>query len=470
MLNLPKRKSTFNFYESFSDLVFCTLVMFLVLVLFLAVNVNQQAKQVKLEEQETRERLAIEIAQMETDRESARIELDTATQESEAAIAIRLEAERLALEAERLRLLEEARLAEQQALAQRQRQRYEEALGTYRFSDPPARPRLMVAYRWEERRILIHPVPAWFVAQLNTTPAGLTEAQEAQRQSAMRAQFLEIVEQAEPLTSRQYRALMRSMSVGIEPMTSQQLAMGAQLDAAFGRDTAGFPITRVAHVTAGGSAQLAGVLPEDVLIAIDGDVITPENLSLTIAKYRPGQAAQLLIQREGRPMRLDLVFRDHQLVQVQEQFRTDLSMVVSGALDAQYRYLWEPALADALRAKLQGGEAAQAVWQRYSRTEDQRAVPGRPVLSFDADVRRQEVIVGDQRFTPDQFQRILESLAGGGVVIEYAADFGPETIPAWLYDQCMKPTGFVNQAPRLDLLDGDDEEAEIDGQTPETAE
>lgn len=45
-----QRRDTFNFYESFSDLIFCTLVLFVVLVLFLAVNIKGQMKDIITEE------------------------------------------------------------------------------------------------------------------------------------------------------------------------------------------------------------------------------------------------------------------------------------------------------------------------------------------------------------------------------------------------------------------------------------
>ena len=42
-MRLREERSTFNFYESFSDLIFCTLVLFVVLVSVLAVNVHRRA-------------------------------------------------------------------------------------------------------------------------------------------------------------------------------------------------------------------------------------------------------------------------------------------------------------------------------------------------------------------------------------------------------------------------------------------
>jgi myosin heavy subunit len=46
MFNI-RRRDPFNFYESFSDMIFCTLVLFLVMVLFLALNVNRRIEDVR---------------------------------------------------------------------------------------------------------------------------------------------------------------------------------------------------------------------------------------------------------------------------------------------------------------------------------------------------------------------------------------------------------------------------------------
>jgi len=51
MINI-RRRDSFNFYESFSDLIFCTLVLFLVLVLFLSLNVNRRIENIEAVEQD----------------------------------------------------------------------------------------------------------------------------------------------------------------------------------------------------------------------------------------------------------------------------------------------------------------------------------------------------------------------------------------------------------------------------------
>ena len=233
MLILPKRKSTFNFFESFSDLVFCTLVMFLVLVLFLAMNVNQKQEQVEVDQRvvkQTRQQIeaeSVELRQTLAKQEELRGKLQSEFAEEIAEIE-KQRAEMLAkaqaqIDAERKRIDSEinarrSALSIMEAEVERQRRMYEQALGANRFTGLPARPRLVVAYDWQPTRIGVHPVPAWFVDEMNTTPPGLSDAQLVAYYARQRARFMELVGDAEPLSPRQYRALIHAVSVGLEPV------------------------------------------------------------------------------------------------------------------------------------------------------------------------------------------------------------------------------------------------------------
>lgn len=470
MLILPKRKSTFSFYESFSDLVFCTLVMFLVLVLFLAMNVNQKQVAVEGEQQELSEiRAGTELDKRvaEEQRRLAELEKEQTAAELEEQRRLRAEAqgvfdrEMARVEEQRQKLLDEARqemLARRAALAtmerevDRQWRVYEQALGSNRFTGLPARPRLVVAYDWQPRRISVHPVPAWFVDELNTTPPGLTDAQLAAYYQNLRGRFIEITQDAEPLNARQYRALIRSIGVGLEPVPRVGDDRRVSLDLEFVVNEQGLATTQVGVAIPGGNGAYAGVRLGDTLIAIGDQPVTPENLQAVLARYQPGDSARLLVDRAGRPVTIDLTFRELRVVELVEAYRTDLSMVVSGAVDSDYTYLWEPTLADALRAKLQQGRAAEAVWQNESRWEGRVSTPGRPVLRFDAVPKKDEVRIGGETFSLAQFRRLLEALGGGGIVIEYEAKLGPEELPEKIYNEVLRPTGFVIRAPQLEKL------------------
>lgn len=474
MLILPKRKSTFNFFESFSDLVFCTLVMFLVLVLFLAMNVNQKQEQVASDQQAvTQTRAEIAEAKIDAqrelaeqirlsaeakdlfDREMALVEKQRQSIIGKATAAIT--AERKRIEEERKRINKELK-ARQDALAvmerevDRQIRVYEQALGTKRFTGLPAKPRLVVAYDWQANRIGVHPVPAWLVDELNTTPPGLAGQPLADYYAVLRGKFMEQVKGTEPLTPRQYRALIRAVSVGLEPVPRVGNDRRMSLDLEFVIDDDGRATTQVAVAIPGGNAERAGVRVGDTLIAVGEESVTPGNLPAVLGQFQAGDKTRLLVRRGGKPVGIDLTFRELRVVELVEAYRTDLSMVVSGAVDTDYTYLWEPARADSLRRRLQQGMASQALWQGGSRWDGRTSISGRPVLRFDSVPEGDVVLIGEQRFSLAQFKRILEALGGGGVVVEYEAEVGPRQMPKSIYDAALRPTGFVIRAPQLDKL------------------
>lgn len=553
MLNLPKRKSTFNFYESFSDLVFCALVMFLVLVLFLAMSVNQKSEQVEVDLKEVKQTRQLaeqeaELAKEEAEqlRAQAKAEAELAKQElkkqQELRIALlsqrdtelaKIEKERQAIieDAQKLVAMERTRVDEErkkmeaarqkaeaeiqkqreimmaarakadaeidkqreqiaaarakvdaeiqkqrEAMAaaqakaeaefdtqrsalkkmetdlERQRRLYEKALGANRYAGLPGAPRLVVAYDWQPNRISIYPVPDWMVEALNTTPPGLDGEALSAYYAQQRNVFLQLAKQVDPMTPRQYRALMRAISVGREPIPLAGSDRSVELDLVFVQDKQGKLTNEVGFVIPDGNGERAGVKVGDVLIALGEDPITPASLQGLLSKFKPGDTARLLLRRAGRPVTAKVSFDTMQKVELIDAYRTDLSMVVSGALDTDYTYLWAPAKADALRAQLQAGKANDAVWQGESRWVDRETNVGRPVLRFDAQPGGAGVIVGGEKFSMDQFRRVLEAIGGGGIVIEYEPKQGPRELPETIYEQALRPTGFVIRAPQLDKI------------------
>lgn len=511
MLNLPKRKSTFNFYESFSDLVFCALVMFLVLVLFLAMNVNQKQTQVEVGLEEVTRTLAEAETEAQQARQEAQALRAKAEQEAEQARQALLENQRLRIEAlslrdselaeiekqrkqiiadaqrlmdqereqiaaERKKLdarraevraeqakmeaaldLRRSRLAEMERDLDQQRRLYEQALGMNRFTGLPQTPRLVVAYDWQPTRIAVHPVPAWLIEALNTTPPGLDAPSLAAYYAKQRGVFLQVAEQVEPLTPRQYRALIRSITIGREPVPRVGERQRLSLDLVFANDAQGNATTTVERVLPGGNAAKAGILEGDTLISIDQQPVTPQSLPGLLDGFEPGDTARLLVRRDGKPQTIQVVFGQMRLVELIEAYRTDLSMVVSGALDTDYTYLWAPPRADALRTQVQQGQAAEVIWQGTSRWQGRETTDGRPVLKFDAAADGKGAIIGGEAFTVAQFRRVLESIGGGGLIVEYTPELGPDELPEAIYDQALRPTGFVIRAPQLDKLLGETE-------------
>lgn len=342
-IRLNKRRSTFNSYESFSDLVFCTLVLFLVLVVGLAIMLSRRAKQVAVDAAEVEQR-QVELVRIESEIGRQQRTLDQQTR-------------RMADRQDALDALENA-IAQQQ-------QRVDEMLGTNRFTEAPDPPQLVVAYEWpSEDQLLVHPVAAEIIAA-SRAPAGLDPAGEQAYFTELRTRFLEQAQAVPGLTPDQYRAVRRAIVPGLD--------------------------------------------------------------------------------------------RNNQPLWMRESFRTDLSMVVTGAMNADYSIAWRDRdRTESLLNRLRAGSAYRQLWSGQE-TPTRDAKPGRATLLLgvqEDEQGGQEVVVEDQTLSAAQMRRVLEAL-GGGIAVQYQPLEGqPKAPPAWFVEQVLTPTGFVYPAPALPKLTG----------------
>jgi predicted metalloprotease with PDZ domain len=66
------------------------------------------------------------------------------------------------------------------------------------------------------------------------------------------------------------------------------------------------PGMTVKSVLVGSSGSVAGVMPQDEILAIGEERLTPENLDSLMTSFRPGQVTTVLISRRGRIIQLDI--------------------------------------------------------------------------------------------------------------------------------------------------------------------
>ncbi|MEM1212652.1 MAG: hypothetical protein AAGI68_10185 [Planctomycetota bacterium] len=357
-IRLIRRRSTFNTFESFSDLVFCTLVLFLVVVMAMALNLGEKAEAVAVDEAEVAERRA----------ELATIERGIANREAQAlqqADTLREQADQLA----RLRRDASARSTELDQLRLRidqQRTRMQRLMGVNRFTDRRDPPRWVVAHQWSgvgpDATVLVHPVPRDILAR-SQAPAGLSEIEQSQYFSDLRAEFLELASTTPGLTPAQYRAFRNAISQG-------RLADGSLVD--FG-----------------------------------------------------------------------------------EAYRTDLTMVVSGAVHPDYTPKWtDPDQLQELFRLARAGAAFNRLWDDQQ-PAPRGTAPGQPALRFSvqphpdaaAEPRYRRVAIADQTYSVEQFRLALLSISGG-LVLEYdPPPQGDNQPPAWLRTDVLRPAGFIQPAP-----------------------
>ncbi|MEM6553306.1 MAG: hypothetical protein AAF750_14410 [Planctomycetota bacterium] len=350
-IRLIRRRSTFNTFESFSDLVFCTLVLFLVVVMAMALNLGEKAEAVAVDEAEVAQRRA-ELATIEqgiADRE------EQAQQQADTLAQLRRDADARSAELDQLR----------QRIAQ-QRTRMQQMLGVNRFTDRRDPPRWVVAHQWSgvtpDATVRVHPVPRDILAR-SQAPAGLSEIEQSRYFSDLRAEFLEITTVVPGLTPAQYRAFRNAISQG-------RLADGSPVD--FG-----------------------------------------------------------------------------------EAYRTDLTMVASGAVHPDYTPKWtDPDQLQELFRLARAGAAFNRLWQDDQPTSRGTSL-GQPTLRFsvqphpeaDTKPRHRRILIADQTYSVEQFRLALLSVSGG-LVLEYEPppDTDPQP-PDWLRTDVLQPAGFIQPAP-----------------------
>jgi hypothetical protein len=347
---------------------------------------------------------------------------------------------------------------------QADRQRLERMLGTQRFTGTTGPPRIVVAYELRGDQLRVHPIPAWLIDRLNTRPQGLTPQQQQQREAAIRRQFARLAEQVPPLSPEQYRAVIQATSIARvataaadDPTATPAVSLQAQRRPA--DDDSGRGV--VAAVEPGGVADVSGVRPGDVLIAMDGQPFGFTDIGEVLAGYRSGDEAVLTVQRDGQSLQLPVVFTSDQTLTLEQLYRPGMSYYLSGATDEALNYVEPVEPAQQLVQRLQSGEAIRRIWGEdgVQSAGGQRVTRGRPVLRFDVAADGQRVLVGEALIEPAQLRRLLESVGGGGIAVEYAGQVGPAVVPDWVVQQVLIPTGYVNQTPELRRVGEADEGA-----------
>ncbi|MEM7681734.1 MAG: hypothetical protein AAF288_07245 [Planctomycetota bacterium] len=372
-IDLSRKRSAFNFFESFSDLVFCALVMFLVLVLFLAVRVGQRAEAVEDSARQVADRrvelsgLEAELADGRGRLEERQSELDMLQQQLTEARAMltnqRAAANRRADE-----------LAGLQSEIQAEAERLRRIAGADRFVSVREAPRLTVAFVWPDPAAppSVQPIPASLLAEFRRT-ADLAPDRRQAVFAELRAKFLSLSQEIEPLSPAQYRALVAAVS----------------------------------------EAQPPGL---------------------------------------GR-------------VRLEESFRPDLSMVVTGAVAPDFSPRWaDPQREAALRTRLRTGEAYRLLWPD-GRPAPERVSPDRPTLRFDVsaspdapiDVAPGRVAVGGgAALSEAQFRRVLEAIGGGQLTVAYQPGGTSEqetpALPRAFAERVLEPAGYVVRAPDPEAL------------------
>jgi len=407
-----KRKDTFSFYESFSDLIFCTLVLFLVLVLFLALNVNRKVEKVKEAEKE----VEVKKAEIEITREQL--------VEEEKEIAYRrknLQSEVTAIE-------------KQESLVKEKQGKLDRLLGTYRFTGKKGISIIMLAV--DLRGELIYPVPSWLVQQLSTSGV-VGEEKEQKRIAEGLEKWRKIVLAAEGLTIDQINAIFSNTSLSMSPLLNNETCMLNDYMGE-GEICAIILAKKISEYSGKGYAlrEIDGKRPSDVK-AIYG--------------YNFGDTSIITFVRNDKEEKVSLRFDPVCLQVFLNSNSPTLDYVTSGVISATGELLVSSEQYTNIQKKINDFREVNLSVIVPNDDIIIKASYSLPTLYFSSLSGEKRILVGDEEFSINQFKMILESVGGRGIAIEYVLAEKEEEIPNWITTQILLPTEFVNKAPDLPL-------------------
>ena len=441
MLNL-KRRSTFNFYESFSDLIFCTLVLFLVLILFLAINVNKQVYEVKEVKQDYFEKVEV------TERLMAEIEAE----EKE------LLARRDSLEKQTTELLNQEKELQERSLKVDTQLEYVRQV-EQEYYDYKAQHNLMVG---RERYTGQKGISSYAIAvdvRMNTPVVYLipndliNECVKINSSKNVEGQIDKIFselqrvkENIKPITPEELSTIMSYTSISLVPTFSQDPeCLMNTLSSDILMQILCYPIVQYYKQSGSPIVKMAGMTP-DQMIGPDSEnnfrrayPKVLQNLSIAV-ETQIGETSITDVWKITPGIKANTI-----------HYRTSsiCSEYFSGIYGSHGQELVSPQRIKKIREQIDNFE--ELFFRKYCVNNDNvPATSGLPTLFVSVDSDNRQVVIGEHRFTKEMFSSLLESVGGAGIALEFQSlDGRSPALPQWVVSEILIPNGFYNKSPEI---------------------
>lgn len=484
-MRISSSKSSYNFYESFSDLLFCTLVLFIVLILTLALNVNKkvelmentcltpetakklreenaaQAQNISLimqqktdadenltkiitENQTLRSQLEMEkrkcrIAQMELEKTNKSLQNNTT-----AVAESRKQLKDLKARNDRLMLLVSNKMVDDDEA---------EHFLANQFNGQTAAPFINVAYADPEAdgyNVCCYPIPGDIMRGYSTPILGESEEKSMKRRQRFAKELLDTYRDIDPLNPQQYSALMRSFSIcgQITSAEDQEKGLGILLD----------KTGAISSVLPESPAAFAGIQCGDKLVSFDGrkldhlgsakiKEILSGVLNSGAHNRNPLPEHTLIIKRLGNNIAFNVKCFPYRTHAVSQMSHVILSLVVSRMLTPEMGYLTTKDKINKFITMNNSGLFPQRLIEQgtYTANFSANVSFGRSELPFSINCNGM-VDIGGVEFSRKQFMVILRSIEGA-VSIKFVPNTVYSTIPADFVREVMLPSGFINRTP-----------------------
>ncbi|QDT44980.1 hypothetical protein Pan241w_50970 [Gimesia alba] len=419
-MQLITRRENTSFYESFSDLIFCTLVLFIILVMILSLSVNEQVESYAEEQQAITEKLKAQKAEL-------------------------------------------ALLKRQ---ASEERQRLSSMLGGTRFTSHFGDTYLYIVCDTVSDPPRYWPVPSTYFDDASTSFINETDEDQKKRLRTIRADILELTENNRSYRAEELGLIVRSFSFyETGELDKNFKSIGVDLK----QTDAGL---RIDSVYPSSAAEEAGLETGDVITHIQGIPLRQNGLKiLTTEKNKTGPEEKVMLSVISKNQELRSVICKPKYAQeisrVKEVTRGSFNVLVNGFVDIDGNAKDTSDIIGAIKSKrpdLQRNQNETEIAKLIISVKDSLKIYSEVAKQVDASEFRplyigslpelniyvskedESGLIAGMRLTADEILQLVRAIGGRGAVLNWIVkDNAP--IPDWVIKKVLEPSGFRDKAP-----------------------
>jgi len=447
------RKPTFNIYELFSDLIFCTLVLFLFLILVLAINVNGRVesyaskKEIELQEIAKAEaKLSSEVALLEGKQAELsqlaaekKLELNTLSAQQQAAEE---KSDLLAAEVEEL---------------QHRRKKFDSIAFQNRVTGSSGDPNVIYLHSPRDDRYFF--ISSADLNAMNVRVAGSSDKDHSKYLMQQLKEFVTRVSRQRRYTEAEFHSLITSIS----PFNSG--AGTGRLNVGFRESDGKYFISDSLYPSVFDAEQL----PYKVeLITADGkSVQTIKDLKKIIAAKKIGQNVKLTIETVGGQREVDAKIHDHSISGVAIMHSGFASYIPPKEVSDIEKWLVNVLTEkmtnrDAATNKIKTAKAearyirtAEKVDKAMKKKYDYEKFRHQPLPEISVvTTQDRRFIIGNVELSGSEVVIFLSSFENLKPVLAFKDEAGSSlsSIPDWIYTAVLNESGFVHFSPDASLF------------------
>ena len=433
-MQLITRRESTSFYESFSDLIFCTLVLFIILVMILSLSVNEQVETYAKEQEEINQKLVAQNNELMKKRE----ELSKIEKEVE-----------------------------------KEKHRINELKGETRFRSHFGKAYFYMACDSISQPPRYWPIPYIYFHEINTNRIGLSEDEKKARVIEIEKRVLELSKNNRSYSAQELGTILGSFSY-YTTSESGQISRGLNIPTIQTKN--GLKILEVLPKSA---AADAGLKKGDIITHINDlplDNAGQETLRDEIDKGKRDDKVILKVNSPNlEPREISCKkYSEVYFSKIIERTSGRFDILVSGLMnaDGKGKIKDEQGIKQLLREKRPNLESNSklglafttlalvnglkdslmkfTIESRKVDTSEFRAPYTGSLPELNIYVNQSEEIgrIANIELTPDEILQLVKAIGGRGAILNWIVEDNAP-MPEWIKKKILEPSGFMDKVPRI---------------------